>query len=124
MRLRPVRAATTPSNPSFANISRSSSYRHYRSAPSRRANDVRRSLDLPAWTASPGVAGRGGLDGRYGLTGIGGPRMGNVDFEKEGLGPSDLREARPRVARNARVTPLIHSESLSERFRHRVALKC
>ncbi len=47
-----------------------------------------------------------------------------IDFEKEGLGPSHLREARARVARNARVTPLLVSESLSERFGHKVALKC
>ncbi len=47
-----------------------------------------------------------------------------VDFEKEGLGPSDLREARPRVARNARVTPLLLSEGLSERFGNRIAYKC
>jgi threonine dehydratase len=45
-------------------------------------------------------------------------------FEKEGLAPADLREARPRVARNARVTPLLVSESLSERAGGRVALKC
>ena len=45
-------------------------------------------------------------------------------FEKEGLGPADLREARPRVARNARTTPLLVSESLSERCGHKVALKC
>jgi threonine dehydratase len=47
-----------------------------------------------------------------------------IDLEKEGLGPSELREARPRVAKNARVTPLLVSESLSERFAQRVALKC
>jgi threonine dehydratase len=47
-----------------------------------------------------------------------------IDLEKEGLGPSDLREARPRVARNARVTPLLVSESLSERLAQKVALKC
>ncbi len=45
-------------------------------------------------------------------------------FEKEGLGPGDLREARPRVARNARATPLVASESLTARFGHPVALKC
>jgi threonine dehydratase len=45
-------------------------------------------------------------------------------FESEGLGPSDLREARPRVARNARVTPLLASESLSERFGRTLAYKC
>ncbi len=45
-------------------------------------------------------------------------------FEKEGLGPADLREARARVARHARTTPLLVSESLSERCGHRVALKC
>jgi len=47
-----------------------------------------------------------------------------VDFQKEGLGPQDLREARPRVAKNARVTPLLVSEELSERFGHKVAYKC
>jgi len=45
-------------------------------------------------------------------------------FEKEGLGPGDLREARPRVARNARATPLLESEALSARGGHPVALKC
>ena len=50
--------------------------------------------------------------------------MDGAQFEKEGLGPADLREARPRVARNARVTPLLPSEGLSERFGQRVALKC
>src|SRR5207249_1369763 len=45
-------------------------------------------------------------------------------FEAEGLGPGDLREARPRVARNARTTPLLVSEALSARFGHPVALKC
>src|SRR2546425_2312066 len=47
-----------------------------------------------------------------------------VAFEKEGLGPADLREARPRVARNARPTPLLVSASLSERCGHTVAFKC
>ena len=47
-----------------------------------------------------------------------------ADFEKDGLGPADLREARPRVAKNARVTPLLLSEALSERFGQRVAFKC
>jgi threonine dehydratase len=50
--------------------------------------------------------------------------MDNAGFEKEGLGPADLREARPRVARNARVTPLLGSDSLSEQAGARVALKC
>ena len=45
-------------------------------------------------------------------------------FETVGLGAADLREARPRVARNARVTPLLPSQDLSERFGHRVAFKC
>ncbi len=44
--------------------------------------------------------------------------------EVEGLGPSDLREARLRVARGARPTPVLPSEVLSERYGHRVALKC
>jgi threonine dehydratase len=42
----------------------------------------------------------------------------------EGLDPSDLREARLRVARGARVTPLLQSESLSERAGRRIYLKC
>lgn len=40
------------------------------------------------------------------------------------LGPSDLRTARARVARGARVTPLLPSEALAERLGDRVALKC
>ena len=47
-----------------------------------------------------------------------------MDFEASGLGPSDLREARTRIARAARVTPLLPSLPLSERFGHPVALKC
>jgi threonine dehydratase len=42
----------------------------------------------------------------------------------DGLDPSDLREARLRVARAARVTPLLQSESLSERAGRPVHLKC
>jgi threonine dehydratase len=45
-------------------------------------------------------------------------------FDKQGLGPADLREARPRVAHNARLTPLLVSDTLSGRAGHRVALKC
>jgi threonine dehydratase len=44
--------------------------------------------------------------------------------EVEGLGPADLREARLRVARGARPTPVLLSETLSERYGHKVALKC
>lgn len=47
-----------------------------------------------------------------------------MDFEASGLGPSDLREARTRIARAARVTPLLPSLPLSERYGHPVALKC
>jgi len=50
--------------------------------------------------------------------------MDAAQFLKEGLGPADLREARPRVSRNARVTPLLTSDGLSERLGRRVALKC
>src|SRR5262245_35587384 len=46
------------------------------------------------------------------------------DFSREGLGPDDLRAARPIVAQSARVTPLLVSEELSERCGARVALKC
>ena len=45
-------------------------------------------------------------------------------MEDEGLKPADLREARGRVAAGARVTPLLPSETLSERCGHRVTLKC
>jgi len=48
----------------------------------------------------------------------------DVGFLEDGLGPGDLREARPRVARGARQTPLLPSDALSRRFGHRVALKC
>ena len=47
-----------------------------------------------------------------------------MGFEEKGLGPGDLREARARVARGARVTPLLPAESLGERFGGRIALKC
>jgi len=47
-----------------------------------------------------------------------------VSIEHEGLSPADLREARQRVYRGARVTPLLPSETLSERCGGRVALKC
>ena len=43
---------------------------------------------------------------------------------EEGLGPGDLREARLRVSKRARVTPLHPSDALSERCGHKVALKC
>ena len=35
--------------------------------------------------------------------------------EDEGLGPADLREARLRALRGARVTPLVASDALTER---------
>lgn len=47
-----------------------------------------------------------------------------MGFAESGLGPGDLREARARVARGARTTPLLPSESLSARFGHPIALKC
>jgi threonine dehydratase len=43
---------------------------------------------------------------------------------EEGLGPDELRLARPRVARGARVTPLLPSDLLSARTGHPVSLKC
>jgi threonine dehydratase len=47
-----------------------------------------------------------------------------MGFAEQGLGPGDLREARARVARGTRTTPLVPSESLSARFGHPIALKC
>ncbi|MFQ5876202.1 MAG: threonine/serine dehydratase [Acidobacteriota bacterium] len=47
-----------------------------------------------------------------------------MGIEERGLGPSDLRAARQRVHRGARVTPLIVSETLAERLGCPVALKC
>jgi threonine dehydratase len=47
-----------------------------------------------------------------------------MGLDESGLGPGDLREARPRVARGARVTPLLPSDSLAAHCGHRVALKC
>ncbi len=47
-----------------------------------------------------------------------------MDLAASGLGPADLREARTRIARAARVTPLVPSQLLSDRFGHPVALKC
>jgi len=47
-----------------------------------------------------------------------------MGFAESGLGPGDLREARARVARGARTTPLLPSDSLSARFGHPVTLKC
>lgn len=44
--------------------------------------------------------------------------------EPEGLGTADIREARRRVARTARVTPLLRSETLGARLGHPLALKC
>jgi len=43
---------------------------------------------------------------------------------EEGLGPDDLRLARQRVARGARVTPLLPSDLLSGRLGQAVFLKC
>jgi threonine dehydratase len=48
----------------------------------------------------------------------------DMGFAEQGLGPGDLREARARVARGARTTPLVPSEGLTARFGHPVALKC
>jgi len=42
----------------------------------------------------------------------------------EGLGPDELRLARQRVARGARVTPLLPSDLLSSRVGQPIALKC
>jgi len=47
-----------------------------------------------------------------------------VGFEEKGLGPGDLRQARARVGRGARVTPLLPSDALTARFGHKIALKC
>ncbi len=47
-----------------------------------------------------------------------------MSLEHEGLSPGDLREARQRVYRGARVTPLLPSETLTERCGGRIALKC
>ena len=44
--------------------------------------------------------------------------------EEQGLEPSDLRAARLRVARGARVTPLLPSDVLTARLGAKVALKC
>ena len=51
-------------------------------------------------------------------------REEQVGIDDQGLRPGDLREARQRVARGARVTPLILSDALSARFGQRLALKC
>ena len=47
-----------------------------------------------------------------------------MDFASIGLGPADLRAARGRVAGAARVTPLLPSAALTDRFGHPVTLKC
>jgi threonine dehydratase len=47
-----------------------------------------------------------------------------VEIEAQGLGPADLRAARPRVAHGARPTPLLRSAFLSERTGREIALKC
>ena len=47
-----------------------------------------------------------------------------MGFEEKGLGPGDLRQARARVGRGARVTPLVPSDALTARFGHKVSLKC
>ncbi|MEE9291720.1 MAG: threonine/serine dehydratase [Acidobacteriota bacterium] len=43
---------------------------------------------------------------------------------QERLGPAEIREARARVARIARITPLIPSEALATRLGHPVSFKC
>jgi threonine dehydratase len=47
-----------------------------------------------------------------------------IDFDARGLGAADLREARERVGRLVRRTPLIPSDALSERCGRPVLLKC
>lgn len=47
-----------------------------------------------------------------------------MGFDDSELTPAELREARPRIARGTRVTPLLQADSLSERLGHAVALKC
>jgi threonine dehydratase len=47
-----------------------------------------------------------------------------VGLAEEGLGPDDLRQARPRVARAARTTPLLPAEGPSSRFAAQLRLKC
>jgi threonine dehydratase len=47
-----------------------------------------------------------------------------LDFDSRGLGAADLREARERVARLVRRTPLLPSDALTERCGRRVLLKC
>src|SRR5262249_20363855 len=51
-------------------------------------------------------------------------REGALGLADEGLGPDDLREARPRVARAARITPLLPAEGPSFRFAAPLRLKC
>ena len=43
---------------------------------------------------------------------------------QERLGPAEIREARARVARTARITPLVPSEALAKRLGHPVSFKC
>jgi threonine dehydratase len=47
-----------------------------------------------------------------------------VAADDQHLNPADLRAARARVAKGARVTPLLPSEHLSERLGRPIALKC
>ncbi len=47
-----------------------------------------------------------------------------MSIDEKSLGPADLREARQRVGRGARVTPMLPAESLAERCGHPVTLKC
>jgi threonine dehydratase len=47
-----------------------------------------------------------------------------MGIDDQGLRPGDLREARPRVSRLARVTPLLPSDALAARCGTRIGLKC
>jgi threonine dehydratase len=47
-----------------------------------------------------------------------------MDCDESELTPTALREARTRIARGTRITPLLQTDSLSDRLGHPVALKC
>lgn len=47
-----------------------------------------------------------------------------MSSEFRDLTPADLRAARARAAKGARLTPLLPSDALSDRLGHQVALKC